>query len=124
MYVCTFTCTQAVACAEAGVTLISPFVGRIMDYFKEKTGKTYTGQEDPGVQSVTAIYNYYKKHGYKTVVMGASFRNIGEIIELVCAWMHVCVFVLCIEYTSACICTNSSACLSLVQLCVDLIDSV
>ena len=73
---------QAIACAEAKVTLISPFVGRILDWYKKDTGKDYTSVEDPGVQSVTTIYNYYKKFGYKTVVMGASFRNIGEIIEL------------------------------------------
>ena len=73
---------QAIACAEAKVTLISPFVGRILDWYKKDTGKDYTGAEDPGVQSVTTIYNYYKKFGYKTVVMGASFRNIGEIKEL------------------------------------------
>lgn len=73
---------QAVACAEAGVTLISPFVGRILDWYKNKTGKTYSGAEDPGVLSVTKIYNYYKKFGYKTEVMGASFRNIEEIQEL------------------------------------------
>jgi len=73
---------QAIACAEAKVTLISPFVGRILDWYKKDTGKEYTAAEDPGVKSVTTIYNYYKKFGYKTVVMGASFRNIGEIIEL------------------------------------------
>jgi transaldolase len=73
---------QAVACAEAKVTLISPFVGRILDWYKKDTGKDYQGQDDPGVQSVTEIYHYYKKFGYKTVVMGASFRNIGEIVEL------------------------------------------
>jgi transaldolase len=73
---------QAVASAEAKVTLISPFVGRILDWYKKDTGKDYTGADDPGVQSVTTIYNYYKHFGYKTVVMGASFRNIGEIIEL------------------------------------------
>jgi transaldolase len=73
---------QAVACAEAKVTLISPFVGRILDWYKKETGKDYQGAEDPGVQSVTTIYNYYKKFGYKTVVMGASFRNIGEIKSL------------------------------------------
>jgi transaldolase len=73
---------QAIACAEAKVTLISPFVGRILDWYKKDTGKDYTGADDPGVQSVTTIYNYYKKFGYKTQVMGASFRNIGEIIEL------------------------------------------
>ncbi|THV00050.1 transaldolase [Dendrothele bispora CBS 962.96] len=73
---------QAVACAEAGVTLISPFVGRILDWYKKATGKNYEGDEDPGVQSVKKIFNYYKQHGYKTIVMGASFRNIGEIKAL------------------------------------------
>ncbi|HXB62344.1 MAG TPA: transaldolase [Acidobacteriaceae bacterium] len=73
---------QAVACAEGGITLISPFVGRILDWYKKDTGKDYVGADDPGVQSVTAIYNYFKKYGYKTQVMGASFRNIGEITEL------------------------------------------
>ena len=73
---------QAIACADAGVTLISPFVGRILDWYKKNTGKDYTGADDPGVQSVTRIYNYFKKFGYKTVVMGASFRNIGEIEQL------------------------------------------
>jgi transaldolase len=73
---------QAVACAEAGVTLISPFVGRILDWYKKNTGKTYTGDDDPGVQSVKKIFNYYKQHGYKTIVMGASFRNTGEIKAL------------------------------------------
>jgi transaldolase len=73
---------QAIACAEAGVTLISPFVGRILDWYKKETGRDYVGPEDPGVQSVTSIYNYYKKFGYHTEVMGASFRNIGEIREL------------------------------------------
>ena len=73
---------QAIAAADAGATLISPFVGRILDWYKKDTGKDYQGAEDPGVQSVTKIYNYFKKFGYKTVVMGASFRNIGEIEEL------------------------------------------
>jgi len=74
---------QAIACAEAGVTLISPFVGRILDWYKKDTGRDeYAPEEDPGVLSVTKIYNYYKKFGYKTEVMGASFRNIGEITEL------------------------------------------
>lgn len=73
---------QAIACADAGATLISPFVGRILDWYKKDTGKDYASHEDPGVLSVTTIYNYYKKFGYKTEVMGASFRNIGEIIEL------------------------------------------
>ncbi|KAG9044761.1 sedoheptulose-7-phosphate:D-glyceraldehyde-3- phosphate transaldolase [Serendipita sp. 407] len=73
---------QAVACAEAGVTLISPFVGRILDWHKKATGKNYEGDEDPGVQSVKKIFRYYKQHGYKTIVMGASFRNTGEIKAL------------------------------------------
>ena len=77
-----FSFAQAVACAEANVTLISPFVGRILDWFKKEFKKDYIGEEDPGVLSVTAIYNYYKKYGYKTIVMGASFRNLGEIIGL------------------------------------------
>ena len=64
------------------MTLISPFVGRILDWYKKDTGKDFHGADDPGVQSVTKIYNYFKKFGYKTVVMGASFRNIGEIEEL------------------------------------------
>lgn len=74
---------QAIACAEAGVTLISPFVGRILDWYKKDTGRTsYPAAEDPGVLSVTTIYNYFKKFGYQTEVMGASFRNMGEITEL------------------------------------------
>ncbi|WP_437679202.1 transaldolase [Sorangium sp. So ce131] len=74
---------QAIACAEAGVTLISPFVGRILDWYLKDTGrKSYPPAEDPGVVSVTRIYNYYKRHGYKTEVMGASFRNLDEIKEL------------------------------------------
>ena len=73
---------QAVACAEARVTLISPFVGRILDWYKKATGKDYAPAEDPGVTSVTRIYNYYKRFDYETEVMGASFRNTGEIIEL------------------------------------------
>jgi transaldolase len=73
---------QAIACADAGATLISPFVGRILDWYKKDTGKDYAPTEDPGVQSVTTIYNYYKKFGYKTEVMGASFRSLGEITEL------------------------------------------
>jgi transaldolase len=74
---------QAIACAEAGVRLISPFVGRILDWYKKAEGReSYAAHEDPGVLSVTKIYNYYKKHGYKTEVMGASFRNLGEILEL------------------------------------------
>ncbi|WP_218309965.1 transaldolase [Alteromonas antoniana] len=78
-----FSFAQARACAEAGVYLISPFVGRILDWYKKSTGKEdYTSEDDPGVVSVTSIYNYYKEHGYDTVVMGASFRNIGEIQAL------------------------------------------
>ncbi|MCS3433322.1 transaldolase [Klebsiella sp. BIGb0407] len=77
-----FSFAQARACAEAGVFLISPFVGRIMDWYKKNEGRDFAAQEDPGVQSVTSIYNYYKAFGYKTIVMGASFRNIGEILEL------------------------------------------
>jgi len=74
---------QAIACAENGITLISPFVGRILDWYKKDTGKdSYAPAEDPGVVSVTAVYNYYKKFGFKTEVMGASFRNLGEITEL------------------------------------------
>ncbi|WP_448548371.1 transaldolase [Thalassotalea fusca] len=78
-----FSFAQAQACAEAGVYLISPFVGRILDWYKKSTGKdSYEASEDPGVVSVTNIYNYYKANGYNTVVMGASFRNKGEILEL------------------------------------------
>lgn len=77
-----FSFAQAVACAEAKVQLISPFVGRILDWHKAATGKDYQGDEDPGVISVRSIYNYYKKFGYKTEVMGASFRNKGEILAL------------------------------------------
>jgi transaldolase len=74
---------QAIACAEAGVTLISPFVGRILDWYKKSTGKSaYEAHEDPGVLSVTRVYEYFKHFGYKTEVMGASFRNVGEITEL------------------------------------------
>ena len=77
-----FSFPQAVACAEAGVRLISPFVGRIYDWYKASTGKDYKGPDDPGVQSVARIYNYYKKFGHETEVMGASFRNTGQIIYL------------------------------------------
>lgn len=77
-----FSLVQAAACAEVGAQLISPFVGRIMDWYKASTGKTYEGADDPGVQSVKEIFNYYKKFGYATEVMGASFRNTGEILEL------------------------------------------
>lgn len=77
-----FSLAQAIACAEGGIKLISPFVGRILDWYKKSTGKEYGPTEDPGVQSVTEIYNYYKHFDYKTEVMGASFRNKGEITEL------------------------------------------
>ena len=77
-----FALPQAIACAEAGAQLISPFVGRIYDFFKKQTGIDYMGAEDPGVQSVKRIYNYYRKFGYKTEVMGASFRNTSQILEL------------------------------------------
>ncbi|KAG0358521.1 transaldolase [Gamsiella multidivaricata] len=77
-----FSFAQAVACAEAKVTLISPFVGRILDWYKASTKKEYSSAEDPGVVSVSKIYNYYKQHGYDTIVMGASFRSVGEIEEL------------------------------------------
>ncbi|KAF2184036.1 transaldolase [Zopfia rhizophila CBS 207.26] len=77
-----FSLVQAIAAAEAGAFLISPFVGRILDWYKAATKKEYSASEDPGVKSVQSIFNYYKKFGYKTIVMGASFRNTGEITEL------------------------------------------
>lgn len=77
-----FSLAQAVACAEGGIKLISPFVGRIYDWFKKSTGTDYTGAADPGVQSVKQIYTYYRKFGHETEVMGASFRNTGQILEL------------------------------------------
>lgn len=77
-----FSLVQAIAAAEAGAYLISPFVGRILDWYKAAMKKDFNKTEDPGVKSVEAIYNYYKKYGYKTIVMGASFRNVGEITEL------------------------------------------
>lgn len=77
-----FSIVQAIAAAEAGAFLISPFVGRILDWYKAAHKRDYTPEEDPGVKSVQNIYNYYKKFGYKTIVMGASFRNTGEITEL------------------------------------------
>ncbi len=77
-----FSLAQAVACAEAKATLISPFVGRILDWYKKHEGKDYPPKDDPGVLSVTQIYNYYKKFGYKTQIMGASFRSVEEILEL------------------------------------------
>lgn len=78
-----FNKAQAIACAQADVFLISPFVGRILDWYKKAENRDYTAEEDPGVLSVSDIYNYYKKFGHKTIVMGASFRNIGEIEQLV-----------------------------------------
>jgi transaldolase len=77
-----FSLPQAIACAEAGAQLISPFVGRIYDWYKKSTGQEYAGADDPGVQSVKRIYNYYRKFGYKTEVMGASFRNTSQLTEL------------------------------------------
>src|SRR5204863_3356566 len=77
-----FSLPQAVACAEAKARLISPFVGRILDWYKKSTGKDYAAAEDPGVVSVKEIFAYYKKFGYQTEVMGASFRNKGEVLEL------------------------------------------
>src|SRR5437762_13717796 len=77
-----FSLVQAIAGAEAGAFLISPFVGRILDWYKNAMKKDYDAHEDPGVKSVQSIFDYYKKHGYDTIVMGASFRNIGEIMEL------------------------------------------
>lgn len=77
-----FSLVQAIAAAEANAFLISPFVGRILDWYKAALKKDFPAHEDPGVKSVGAIFNYYKKHGYKTIVMGASFRNVGEITEL------------------------------------------
>jgi transaldolase len=77
-----FSLTQAIAGAEAGAFLISPFVGRILDWYKAATKKDYASHDDPGVKSVQSIFDYYKKYDYKTIVMGASFRNVGEITEL------------------------------------------
>jgi transaldolase len=77
-----FSLPQAVRCAEGGIELISPFVGRIYDWYKAANKRDYSGAEDPGVQSVQEIFTYYKKFGYKTEVMGASFRNVGQILEL------------------------------------------
>lgn len=89
---------QAIAGAEAGAFLISPFVGRILDWYKAKTGKAYAKEEDPGVASVKAIFDYYKKYDYKTIVMGASFRNTGEITELAgCDYLTISV---CDIYTT------------------------
>jgi len=77
-----FSLAQAIACAEAGITLISPFVGSILDWYKKAEGREFSSQDDPGVQSVARIYHYYKSHQYQTVVMGASFRNLGQIEQL------------------------------------------
>lgn len=83
---------QAIAAAEAGAFLISPFVGRIMDWYKVAMKKEFSPSEDPGVKSVQTIFNYYKKYGYKTIVMGASFRNVGEITELAgCDYLTIAV---------------------------------
>ena len=90
-----FSTVQAIAAAEAGAYLISPFVGRILDWYKAATKKEYSAQEDPGVKSVGTIFNYYKKYGYNTIVMGASFRNIGEITELAgCDYLTIAVSIL------------------------------
>ena len=87
-----FSLVQAIAAAEAGAFLISPFVGRIMDWYKAAMKKEFAPHEDPGVKSVQSIFNYYKKFGYKTIVMGASFRNIGEITELAgCDYLTIAV---------------------------------
>ncbi|KAJ9666274.1 sedoheptulose-7-phosphate:D-glyceraldehyde-3- phosphate transaldolase [Coniosporium apollinis] len=90
-----FSLPQAIAAAEAGAFLISPFVGRILDWYKAATKKDYAPHEDPGVKSVQNIFNYYKKYGYKTIVMGASFRNVGEILELAgCDYLTIAVSIL------------------------------
>lgn len=87
-----FSQVQAIAAAEAGAFLISPFVGRILDWYKAATKKEYSAADDPGVKSVQSIFNYYKKHGYNTIVMGASFRNTGEITELAgCDYLTIAV---------------------------------
>lgn len=97
-----FSLPQAIAAAEAGAYLISPFVGRILDWYKAANKKDYSAQEDPGVKSVMQIFNYYKKFGYKTIVMGASFRNVGEITELAgCDYLTIAVsvFHICMDQT-------------------------
>jgi transaldolase len=99
-----FSLPQAIAAAEAGAFLISPFVGRILDWYKAANKKEYSAQEDPGVKSVQAIFNYYKKFGYKTIVMGASFRSIGEITELAgCDYLtiSVCSLYNLVEFTNS-----------------------
>jgi transaldolase len=103
-----FSQVQAIAAAEAGAFLISPFVGRIMDWYKAKTGKTYSAEEDPGVESVKKIFDYYKKFGYKTIVMGASFRSIGEITELAgCDYLTISVRITFLQSPSAGEASNS-----------------
>jgi len=93
-----FSLVQAIAGAEAGAFLISPFVGRILDWYKAAMKKDYAPHDDPGVKSVHSIYNYYKKYGYKTIVMGASFRNTGEITELAgCDYLTISVCYPCID---------------------------
>lgn len=95
-----FSLVQAIAGAQAGAYLISPFVGRILDWFKAAHKKEYTAEEDPGVKSVQSIFNYYKKFGYKTIVMGASFRNTGEITELAgCDYLTISVCLLLLTGT-------------------------
>lgn len=87
-----FSLPQAICAAEAGCFLISPFVGRILDWYKASTKKDYSKEQDPGVASVKAIFNYYKKFGYNTIVMGASFRSVGEITELAgCDYLTIAV---------------------------------
>ena len=94
-----FSLPQAIACAEAGAFLISPFVGRILDWYKENLKRDFTPEEDPGVKSVQQIFNYYKKYGYKTIVMGASFRSVGEVTELAgCDYLTIAVGVKCSMY--------------------------
>jgi len=87
-----FSLPQAIAAAEAGAFLISPFVGRILDWYKAQNKREYSAEEDPGVQSVGKIFNYYKKYDYKTIVMGASFRSIGEVTQLAgCDYLTIAV---------------------------------
>ena len=98
-----FCLAQAIGAAEADAYLISPFVGRILDWFKKANNKEYSKEEDPGVESVKIIFNYYKSVGYKTIVMGASFRNIGEITELAgCDYLTISVRFLLSRYASSC----------------------
>lgn len=98
-----FSLVQAIAAAEAGAFLISPFVGRILDWYKANTKQEYSAENDPGVKSVQQIFNYYKKFGYNTIVMGASFRNIGEITELAgCDYLTIAPNLLEQLYNSQC----------------------